>query len=162
MVLPRIPQQGFHFLSTDQRFRKFSGCLNPRTRTLKSLKSTAWAEPKRWAWLIGEIFSVITCWPQWLLRAVRIMATESLSASGHSRHVSISSENSEWWLTIGFFPVKHHTACFWAFWTYTCATYTHSVCSFFPTDDKWGGAGVYIVQVIYRESKMEPNAAAGN
>lgn len=70
------------------------------------------------------------------------MAREGLSASGHSWHISISSENSGWWLTMGFFPVKCHTACSWAFWTYAfwtyVHTYTHSVCPFSSTDGKWG------------------------
>lgn len=106
-----------------------------------------------------QMLSVITYWPQWPLRAARMMAWESPSASAYSWHTSVSSENSEWWSRT---CSDHHgplssemsgCMCLGILYLYTCIHYL----LVYSTD-----AEVYIVQVIYRESKMEPNGTVGN
>lgn len=94
------------------------------------------------------------------------MAWENPGASGYSGYISVSSENSEWWYKM--YSDHHGTlssemSCCICLGILYLHVYKYAYLQFAHLFNRWlMGERVYIVLVIYRESKMEPDATAGN
>lgn len=101
---------------------------------------------------LNNLWSLSELWPEKAL--VHLLTHDT----------SVSSENSEWWYKMysdHHGPLSSEMSSYMSLSILHVYMYVHAYIQFTNLFKRWL-MGVYIVQVIYRESKMELNAPAGN
>lgn len=119
LVLPRIPQQGFCILKSNQRLSESLLVVSIPAQELWNQQHEQ--EEKDESDLFEKCFllSHIDLWglsQLWPEKASVHLVIHDTSVSVH-RTQSDGTKCTQ--MTMGLFPVKCHTACAWAFWTYT-------------------------------------------